>query len=141
MDHTVPKVVSRLRHYIKLLCHRQKRAQIPHEDWYKKGKWKRYAEIKQQYCRDNFNPGEEIRIQEYLDWYKKGKWKRHAEIKQQYCRDNFNPGEEIRIQEYLYAYISWREKQVVAQLRTSSHRPRTETRRWEVPKEDCEERK
>jgi hypothetical protein len=44
------------------------------------------------------------------------------------------------IQDYLKFNIAWREKKVLAQIRTSSYRLRCETGRWKEPKEKWENR-
>jgi hypothetical protein len=51
-----------------------------------------------------------------------------------------NPYGEIRVQDYWKFNILWREKQVLAQIRNSSHKLRCERGRWEEPKEEQENR-
>jgi hypothetical protein len=77
MGPAMPKVVSRLGHYIKQLPQEQKEFRFHTQGCYKKGKWKRHSGRKQQYYIDNFNPEEEIRMQDYLRVHihgEKSKW-------------------------------------------------------------------
>ena len=57
-----------------------------------------------------------------------------------YYVHEFNPTCDLQQKEYIRASIPWREKVLIAQLITNSHKIRCEKRRWKRPKEAWEER-
>ena len=70
----------------------------------------------------------------------KGIWGKELGRKKKYYVQEFNPTCDLQQKEYIGASIPWREKVLIAQLRTNSHQLRCETRGWKRPKEAWEER-
>ena len=75
-----------------------------------------------------------------MDKFHKRTQERALGRKKKYYIEEFSPTHDHQQKAYIRANISWRSKILIAQLRTSSHQLRCETRRQKRSKEMWEER-
>lgn len=62
-------------------------------------------------------------------------WGKELGTKKNYCVEEFNPTCDLQQKEYIVANIQWRDKILIAQIRTKSHQLRCETRWLKRPNE------
>ena len=74
-----------------------------------------------------------------MEKFHKQVWGKELGRKKKYYIEEFNPTYDLKQKEYIRASIPWREKVLIAQLRTKSHQLQCETRRQKRPKEAWEE--
>ena len=105
--------------------------------WMKQNhKWMRKWDINIQTSRDNIKE-----IKKFVnEIFRNILWTRHIGRKKSYYIKEFNPTSSHDEKAYIRATINWKAKMLMAQLRTSSHRLRCETGRWQVPKEEWADR-
>lgn len=82
-------------------------------------------------------PNGNVEIKKYVrEKVKVALWSKQFGRKREYYIKNFNPTCEHQQKHYIEVDIKWKEKMLIAQLRTSSHYLRCVTGRWKIPKEE-----
>ena len=76
----------------------------------------------------------------FMENFRKKVWEKELGRKKKYYIEEFNPTCDLQQKKFIGASISWREKVLIAKLRTKSHQLRCETGWWKRPKEAWEER-
>ena len=75
-----------------------------------------------------------------MEKFHKKVWGKELGRKKKYYIEKFNPTCDLQQKEFIGASISWREKALIAQLRTNSHQLWCEIGQWKRPKEAWDER-
>ncbi|XP_059067370.1 uncharacterized protein LOC131858220 [Cryptomeria japonica] len=75
-----------------------------------------------------------------MDKFHKWAWGNELARKKKYYITKFNSAYDHHQKAYIRAYISWKAKCIIAQLRTNSHQLHSEIGCWKRPKETWEER-
>ena len=75
-----------------------------------------------------------------MEKFRKRVWGKELGRKKKYYVQEFNPACDLQQKEYIGDNIPWREKNLIAQLRTNSHQLQCKTSKWKRPKDAWKER-